>query len=155
MGAKRPFWSFIILAAAAVLLLNALAGSSSSPLPRLLHIARVPGWWPLVLAVVTGVALGGIFNRGRSGQPAPGGTGGKPASPVTRGRHAVPRHVRRAREREALRRERVEKVQAAALATEEAARREQEAAAAPPAPPSPRGALDRVRTMLRRGVGGR
>ena len=144
----------MILAAAAVLLLNALTGTSSSPLPRLLHIAHVPGWWPLVLAVVTGVVLGGFINRNRSGGPGgkdvPGA--GQRAAPATRGRHAVPRRIRRTRQREARRQERIERGQAALRARAEAAARAEEAASAPP---PPRGALGRVRALLRRGSGAR
>lgn len=150
MGARRPFWSFIILSVAAVLLLNALAGSSSSPLPRLLHITHVPGWWPLVLALVIGVAFGTVFNTkrtpggGQQGGVAGGAAGRSPAKPG-RGRHAVPRHVRRERERQARRQERAA---SAAREAEEAARREAE-------PPRPQGVLNRLRALVGRGSGSR
>ena len=143
MRPSRPIWSLIILSIAAVLVLNAFAGTPTSPLEKMLHVTRVPGWWPLVLAGITGIVLGGFLNRGRRGgaaeqaQPRPATGRKKPSGPAIRGRHAVPRHLRRARQREAERVLRLEDAaaraaDAAAAAEEEAARLARAEAASPP-----------------------
>lgn len=137
--AKRPFWTYLILTVGLVLVLNALLGSASSPVPRLLHISHVPTWWPLVLALVAGVVLGGLVNRDRTPNPS---TRGKPAPPATSGRYAVPRHIRRERERLERRNERLQKAAETAAAAA--------AVSAPAAPPPPKG-LGRVWAALRRG----
>lgn len=105
-------WSLLLLAAAAVLLINALVASPGSPVMRVLHVSRPPQWLPIVLAGLVGITFGVVLNRRRrpGSQRGDGGSGGGGGSrapdgrPATRGRYAVPRKLRRQREREARRR---------------------------------------------------
>lgn len=151
---SRPIWQVILLSVVAVLLLNALAGTPSSLVERLLHIRTVPAWWPFVLAAVVGLGLGGFITRG----PRPAGAAGEAgaqgakrrAAPATRGRHAVPRHIRRERARQQTRQRRIEDaaLEAAQVVREaEAARRREAEAAAVPT-----GVVAKLRQRLRRGL---
>ena len=107
MRGMRPMLSTLLLALIAIILLNALAGSSTSPVEHLLGIHHVPRWWPFALAGALGLAFGAVVRRpsGPQGERTPSSSSrsGAAAKPATRGRYAVPRHVRRERERDARR----------------------------------------------------
>jgi len=137
---NRSFWSMVMISIVAVILLQALAGSPTSPVERWLHVTHVSRWWPFVLAGTTGLIGGAVLNRGaqtpQAGQAAPAGarsdTGGKgKGGPAIRGRFAVPRHVRRERARQRRRSERLEDA--------DRRRREEEEATARAAQPAPSG----------------
>ena len=149
---SRPIWQVILLSVVAVLLLNALAGTPSSLVERLLHIRRVPAWWPFVLAAVVGIGLGGFITRGPRPAAEEGGAQGakRRTAPAKRGRHAVPRHIRRERARQEMRQRRIDDaaLEAAQVVREaEAARRREAEAAAVPT-----GVVAKLRHRLRRGL---
>jgi hypothetical protein len=151
----RQFWSTLLIAVVAVVVLQALAGSATSPVERLLHVQSVPRWWPYVLAGLAGVVGGSLLGRGRAGGGAPGAAPRREEPPPTRGRRAVPRHVRRERERQ---RRRAEALAAAELrrreAEEDAARAAAaEASAAAPAPPPPAGRMAGLRRWAEGALG--
>ena len=114
MRGNRQFWSMLLFAVVAVVVLQALAGTAGSPVERLLHIHVVPRWWPFVAAGAVGVIGGSLLQRpGAQQGGAATSTGARTrgkgdARPATRGRHAVPRHVRRERERQRRHEQRVE-----------------------------------------------
>ena len=156
MGGNRAFWPMVLISIVAVVILQAVAGTASSPLERWLHIQQVPRYWPFLLAGATGLIGGALLNarspKAQGGAPqSPSKARGKTVLSETRGRHAVPRHLRRERDRRHRQRERLEAA--------ETRRREQEAdaaaaaaaaAAPPPAPPRGPAWLRAVTGVFRR-----
>ena len=158
MRNPRAFWTMVVVSLVAITLLQGLAGTPTSPVERWLHIAKVPIWWPYLLAALTGIG-GGIFlnrqmgpqpgaeeNRGggaRGGAPRRGG-GQKRDVDATRGRYAVPRHVRRERERERRRAERRADAEWKAREEAEAAAKATASEAALAEAPPPSGWLGRL-----------
>ena len=111
MRGNRAVWSTALLALIAIFILNALVGSATSPVERLLGIHHVPRWWPYVLAGGLGLLFGALVNRGKAPKGAPAQNApaarGRHDDGARRGRHHIPRHIRRARERQARREARV------------------------------------------------
>lgn len=159
----RSFWTMVVISLVVVTLLQGLAGTPTSPVERWLHVTKVPVWWPFVLAGVTGIAGGLVLNRqmgpqggaAEQGRPAPprgaGGRGkGNGRGGDTKGRYAVPRHVRRERERERLRAERQADADFKAREEAEAAAKAAAAAAAAEHPAPPAGWRDRIGAVFGR-----
>ena len=139
MGGRRgSMWQTMAIALVVIVFLNALAGSAGSPLERWLGIKRVPVWWPFVLAGVLGLIFGSVLNR-RATPPGSGPQGRPgPRPSAIRGRHAVPRRVRRERERSARRHDRVPEARGAAPAP----------VPEPEAPPPPDGPASPMARLL-------
>ena len=127
-GAGPSIWTLLGISVLSVLALQALAGTPTSPVERWLHIQTVPFWLPLAMAAGLGIVFGSVFRRRMAGAVQPAKPTRSPST--TRGRHAVPRRIRRQRQRQdraldrAASRERQEAAAAAAQAR----------AAAPPPP---------------------
>jgi hypothetical protein len=137
----------LLLAVAGVFVLQALAGTATSPVERLLHVTAVPRWWPFVLAGLAGIIGGSLLSRGKTGSGTAGAPAKKAEVPATRGRRAVPRHVRRERERQERHQKAVERAAAREREAEEAvaAAAAAEAAAAQPVEQAPPRGLQGLR----------